>query len=64
VDPVPDHLLLRKSGRAGNRTRDLWLCRLDHRRSKPNYYKVKNKAIPVTVFVGKPEAETTKKTKM
>jgi hypothetical protein len=26
VDPVPDPLLLRKSGRAGNRTRDLWMC--------------------------------------
>jgi hypothetical protein len=26
VDPVPDPLLLRKSGRAGNRTRDLWIC--------------------------------------
>jgi len=25
VDPVPDPLLLRKSGRAGNRTRDLFL---------------------------------------
>jgi hypothetical protein len=36
VDPVPDHLLLRKSGRVGNRTRDIWICRqklwpLDHR---------------------------------
>jgi hypothetical protein len=36
VDPVPDPLLLRKSGRAENRTRDLWvysqeLCQLDHR---------------------------------
>jgi hypothetical protein len=26
VDPVPDPLLLRKSGRAGNRTWDLWMC--------------------------------------
>jgi hypothetical protein len=26
VDPVPDPLLLRKSGRARNRTRDLWIC--------------------------------------
>jgi hypothetical protein len=26
VDPVPDLLLFRKSGRAGNRTRDLWIC--------------------------------------
>jgi hypothetical protein len=36
VDPVPDPLLLTKSGRARNRTRDLWICRqklwpLDHR---------------------------------
>jgi hypothetical protein len=26
VDPSPDPLLLRKSGSAGNRTRDLWIC--------------------------------------
>jgi hypothetical protein len=26
VDPVPDPLLLIKSGSAGNRTRDLWIC--------------------------------------
>jgi hypothetical protein len=26
VDPVPDPLLLRKSGSAGNQTRDLWVC--------------------------------------
>jgi hypothetical protein len=25
-DPVPDPLLLRKSGSAGNRTRYLWIC--------------------------------------
>jgi hypothetical protein len=36
VDPVPDPLLLRKSGSAWNRTRDLWICSqefcpLDHR---------------------------------
>jgi hypothetical protein len=36
VDPVPDPLLLIKSGGAGNRTRDLWICSqelwpLDHR---------------------------------
>jgi hypothetical protein len=36
VDPVPDPLLLRKSGSAGNRTRVLWICSqklwpLDHR---------------------------------
>jgi hypothetical protein len=26
VDPVQDPLLLRKCGRAGNWTRDLWIC--------------------------------------
>jgi hypothetical protein len=26
VDPVPDPLLLRKFGSAGNPTRDLWIC--------------------------------------
>jgi hypothetical protein len=26
VDPVPDILLLRKSGSSGNRTRNLWIC--------------------------------------
>jgi len=36
VDPVPDPLLLRKSGSAGDRTRDLCICSqklrpLDHR---------------------------------
>jgi hypothetical protein len=38
VDPVPDPLLLRKSGSAGNRTRDLWVSSQElttrlHRRS-------------------------------
>jgi hypothetical protein len=38
LDPVPDPALLRKSIRAGNRTRNLWLCSqellsLDHRGS-------------------------------
>jgi hypothetical protein len=37
VDPVPDPLFLRRSGSAGNHTRDFWLCRrglwpLDHPR--------------------------------
>jgi hypothetical protein len=36
VDPIPDLLLLRKSGSAENRARDLWICSqelwpLDHR---------------------------------
>jgi hypothetical protein len=30
VDPIPDPLLLRKSGSAGNRNRDLWVCSSDH----------------------------------
>jgi hypothetical protein len=44
VDPVPDSLLLRKSGSAGNRSRDLRICSqelspLDHRGGpKPNSY--------------------------
>jgi hypothetical protein len=37
MNPVPDPVLLRKSGSAGNQTRDLWICSqelwpLDHRR--------------------------------
>jgi hypothetical protein len=36
MDPIPDSLFLRKSGRVGNRTWDLWICSqklllLDHR---------------------------------
>jgi hypothetical protein len=36
VNPVPDPLFIRKSGSAGNQTRNLWICsqqlwRLDHR---------------------------------
>jgi hypothetical protein len=30
VDPVPDPLLLRKSGSAGNRNQDLWICSQEH----------------------------------
>jgi hypothetical protein len=42
MDPVPDPLPLRKSGRAGNRTRDLWLSSqklllLDHRGGHTEY---------------------------
>jgi hypothetical protein len=44
VDPVPDPLLLTKSGNAGNRTRNLWICSqelrpLDHRGGQINDYK-------------------------
>jgi hypothetical protein len=30
VDPVPYTLIFRKSGGAGNRTRDLWICSQEH----------------------------------
>jgi hypothetical protein len=30
VDPVPQPLLLAKSGSAGNRTQDLWICSWEH----------------------------------
>jgi hypothetical protein len=40
VDPVTDLLLLKKSGSAGNRTQELWVCSqevwsLDHRGGQP-----------------------------
>jgi hypothetical protein len=43
VDPVTDPLLLRKSGSAGNRTWDLWICSqklwpLDHRGGRESDY--------------------------
>jgi hypothetical protein len=43
VDPVPNPLLSRKSGRTGNQTRDLWVCSqelwsLAHRRGRWNYF--------------------------
>jgi hypothetical protein len=46
VDPVPDPLLLRKSGSARDRTRDLWICSqelwpLDHR--EDDYPKINRK---------------------
>jgi hypothetical protein len=34
VDPVPDPLLLRKSGSAGNLSRDLWICSQELRRGR------------------------------
>jgi hypothetical protein len=45
VDPVPDLLLLRKSGSAGNRTRDFWICSqelspLDHRGGHINIFTI------------------------
>jgi hypothetical protein len=52
VDPVRDPLLLRKSRRAGNRTRNLWICSqklwpLDHRGSPPQSIFYLHKYIPV-----------------
>jgi hypothetical protein len=46
VDPVPDPLLLRKSGSPGNRTRVLWICSqklwpLDHRGGRFATIKIK-----------------------
>jgi hypothetical protein len=43
MDPVPDPLLLRKSGSAINRTRDFWICSqelwpLDHKGCHYYYY--------------------------
>jgi hypothetical protein len=43
VDPVPDPLLLRKFGSAGNRTRNLWICNkklwpLDNRGVKEKHF--------------------------
>jgi hypothetical protein len=51
-DPVPDPLLLRKSGSAGNRPRDLWVCNQDqrspdHRGSSQSQYPTnKQKKLP------------------
>jgi hypothetical protein len=59
VDPVSDPLLLRKSGSAGNRTRNLWACSqelwpLHHRRSwterSPNITNY-GKTLPFTKIV-------------
>jgi hypothetical protein len=49
VDPFPDPLLLRKSGSAVNRTRDLWICSqklwlLDHRGGGQRHYRQYNRA--------------------
>jgi hypothetical protein len=46
VGPVPDPLLLRKSGSVWTRTRDLWICRqelrpLDHRGGRNEYQRQK-----------------------
>jgi hypothetical protein len=43
ADPVPDPLLLRKSGSDGNRTRDLWICSqelwsLDYRGGRSTFF--------------------------
>jgi hypothetical protein len=54
VDSVPDPLLLRKCGSAGNRTRDLWICNqepwpLDHRDSLTVLIIVCISRTPITV---------------
>jgi hypothetical protein len=55
VDPVPDPLHLWKSGSAGNRNPDLWICSqklwpLDHRGGQHNYKTFKN-IVPVSQAV-------------
>ena len=58
MDPVPDPLLLRKSGSVGDRTRDLCICGqklwpLDHRGGHKCIYTVyKCKAIPLQAWTG------------
>jgi hypothetical protein len=52
VDPVPDPLLLRKSGSAGDRTRDLCICSqklwpLDHRGGQPLDHPKRNETNPI-----------------
>jgi hypothetical protein len=49
VDPVPDPLLLRKSVSAGNRTRDLWICR-PQRRSFTRREKLHKTLEPLSKF--------------
>jgi hypothetical protein len=52
MDPVPDPLLLRKSGSAGNRTRDLWICSNisadcdAFRKTRCKYVPIKRKVTP------------------
>jgi hypothetical protein len=46
VDPVPDPLLLRKSGSAGNRTRDPWVCS-----QKPRPQRRSNKGKPLSFLL-------------
>jgi hypothetical protein len=53
VDPVPDLLLLGKSGSAGNRTQDLWICGqelwpLEHR-GGPRLVTARLFPVPVTI---------------
>jgi hypothetical protein len=54
VDPVPDPLLFRKSGSAGNRTRDIWICTqelwpVDHRGGPIDLKKICNARFPLYV---------------
>jgi hypothetical protein len=55
VDPVPDPLLLRKSGNTGNRTWHLWVCReelwpLDHR-GGPLLISLLPENVPFTYYI-------------
>jgi hypothetical protein len=65
VDPVPDSLLLRKSGSARNRTRDLWVCSqevysLDHRGGHIERYAILIKALGHFVqFIPKVDLQST-----
>jgi hypothetical protein len=59
VDPVPDPLLLRKSGSAGNLIRGLWicsqkLCPLDHRGGLRPHKRIKQIYLLLKLEVKKP----------
>jgi hypothetical protein len=56
VDPVPDPLFLRKSGSAGNRPRELWICSqelwpLDHRGGRNLSYAKSKHLVRFQVFM-------------
>jgi hypothetical protein len=59
VDPVPDPLLLRKSGSAGNWTRHIWICSqelwpLDHRGDRQLLHRNTNCVVYLNVGVVPP----------
>jgi hypothetical protein len=62
VDPVPDPLLLRKSGSSRNRTRDLWICsqelwQLDYRGGRKQ---LRDKNILLFIYVTQYEEHPTR----